>query len=55
MIEFKDKKDCCGCHACAMVCAKHCITMQADEEGFLYPVVDRRLVPIVVCVRRFAP
>lgn len=41
MIEIKDKKDCCGCHACATVCAKHCITMQTDEEGFLYPIVDR--------------
>ena len=41
MIEIKDKKDCCGCHACASICAKHSITMQADEEGFLYPVVDK--------------
>lgn len=41
MIEIKDKKDCCGCHACATVCAKHCITMQTDEEGFLYPLVDK--------------
>ena len=40
MIIINDKKDCCGCHACATVCSKHCITMQADEEGFLYPVVD---------------
>lgn len=41
MIEIKDKKDCCGCQACATICAKHCITMQADEEGFLYPMVDK--------------
>ena len=41
MIELKDKKDCCGCHACATICAKHCITMQADEEGFLYPIVNK--------------
>lgn len=41
MITIKDKKDCCGCHACASICAKHCITMQPDEEGFLYPVVDK--------------
>ena len=41
MIDIKDKKDCCGCHACASICAKHCIMMQADEEGFLYPVVDK--------------
>ena len=41
MITIKDKKDCCGCHACVSVCAKHCITMQTDSEGFLYPVVDK--------------
>ena len=41
MITIKDKKDCCGCHACVTVCAKHCITMQEDNEGFLYPVVDK--------------
>lgn len=41
MIEIKNKKDCCGCHACVSVCSKHCITMQTDSEGFLYPVVDK--------------
>ena len=41
MIQIKDKKDCCGCHACSNACPKQCITMQADEEGFLYPVVDK--------------
>lgn len=40
MIEIKDKKMCCGCHACVTVCARHCITMQSDGEGFLYPQVD---------------
>ena len=41
MIEIKDKQVCCGCHACVTVCAKRCITMQTDSEGFLYPVVDK--------------
>ena len=41
MIEIKDKKDCCGCQACVTVCTKHCIAMQADNEGFLYPIVDK--------------
>ena len=40
MIEIKDKKDCCGCHACYSACPKQCITMNEDEEGFLYPHVD---------------
>ena len=40
MISIEDKTFCCGCSACAMKCPKHCITMQADGEGFLYPVVN---------------
>lgn len=41
MIDIKDKKDCCGCHACVSACPIHCITMKADEQGFLYPVVNK--------------
>ena len=40
MIEIKKKEDCCGCTACYSVCPKKAITMQADEEGFQYPLVD---------------
>lgn len=40
MIKITDKENCCGCHNCALVCPKNCITMKEDEEGFLYPVVD---------------
>ena len=36
-----DKKECGGCTACLSACPKQCISMQADEEGFLYPVIDR--------------
>lgn len=35
-----EKPECCGCYACEQICPKHCITMQADKEGFLYPQVD---------------
>ena len=42
MISLSDKKDCCGCHACSSICPKSCISMMADEEGFLYPVVDEQ-------------
>lgn len=41
MITIREKKDCCGCHACATICVKHCITMESDKEGFLYPIVDK--------------
>lgn len=42
MIDIKDKKNCCGCSACAQRCPKQCITMQADNEGFLYPNVNTK-------------
>lgn len=41
MIQISDKTKCCGCTACASSCPKKCISMQYDEEGFLYPVVDK--------------
>lgn len=40
MIKLTSKTDCCGCAACASVCAHKCITLKADAEGFLYPEVD---------------
>ena len=43
MIEIEDKKDCCGCWACANACPKQCITMVEDNEGFRYPQVDASL------------
>lgn len=41
MIVLKEKKQCCGCAACAQACPKNCIVMQPDDEGFLYPQIDR--------------
>ena len=40
MIQISDKTKCCGCTACENSCPKKCISMQYDEEGFLYPVVN---------------
>ena len=40
MINIKNKQDCCGCSACTQRCPKQCISMQMDDEGFLYPQVD---------------
>ena len=40
MIRITDKKNCCGCWACAEICARHSIRMVEDNEGYRYPVVD---------------
>ena len=38
---MKNKSECCGCTACEMICPVGCITMESDEEGFLYPLIDK--------------
>ena len=43
MINIKNKADCCGCNACGDICAKHAITFVTDNEGFLYPKVEKNL------------
>jgi len=40
MINITDKSQCCGCTACANICAHDAITMMPDALGFLYPNVD---------------
>lgn len=39
-VQYK-KEDCCGCTACITICPAKCITMVSDEEGFLYPKIDK--------------
>ena len=36
----REKQECSGCSACVEVCPVGAISMQSDEEGFLYPLVD---------------
>lgn len=43
MIHILDKSKCCGCNACVQRCPKQCITMNEDEEGFLYPTVKHSI------------
>lgn len=40
MIQISDKKDCCGCTACECICSHGAITMDYDEAGFCFPLVD---------------
>jgi len=35
------KSDRTGCDACCSICPFHCISMEMDTEGFLYPVIDK--------------
>lgn len=35
-----DKELCTGCGLCSSTCPVHCITMEEDEYGFLYPVIN---------------
>ena len=39
---------CCGCSACEAICPQQAISMEEDEAGFLYPVVD-----LLKCIRCF--
>lgn len=41
MIKITNPADCCGCTACASICAHEAITMKPDALGFLYPEVDK--------------
>ncbi len=43
---YTQRSDCCGCSACYAICPVGAISMDPDEEGYLYPVVDASL-----CVR----
>lgn len=40
MINITERSNCCGCSACVQRCPKHCISLEEDSEGFLYPKVD---------------
>ena len=40
MINIENPADCCGCAACASVCAHGAIDMRPDALGFAYPHVD---------------
>ena len=43
MINITNKYSCCGCSACGQVCPRKCIRFNEDEQGFLYPKVDKSL------------
>lgn len=40
MINIVKKSECSGCYSCVNICPKECISMESDNEDFLYPKVD---------------
>lgn len=51
----KQKAKCCGCRTCEHVCPKAAITMERDEKGFFYPVIDeQRCVNCGLCLKKCA-
>lgn len=51
--EIKNEQlNCTGCGACVQMCPHSCITMEYDDEGFLYPSVNTKTcVGCGICVR----
>ena len=41
IIELCDKRLCTGCGACDNICPKNAISMEFDEEGFLFPIINQ--------------
>lgn len=39
-LNTKNKFKCYGCGACSAICTQKAISMNADEEGFVYPVIS---------------
>ncbi len=42
-MEICDVNNCTGCQACRLVCSVYAISMQANNKGFDYPIVDDSL------------
>ena len=52
VILFERKEECCGCGACAAICNNNAIMMESDDEGFMYPEIDRnKCVACKMCIK----
>lgn len=43
MIDIQNKSLCCGCAACVQRCPRQCISLKEDNEGFLYPSINKEI------------
>ena len=41
MKSIQKMDSCTGCRACEYICPKRCISFSEDDEGFIYPAVDK--------------
>lgn len=49
---YESKEECCGCTACYAICPTEAISMEPDEEGFLYPIVNEiQCIRCYICLR----
>lgn len=39
-LDDNNKSHCLGCEACVQICGKAAITMEEDQDGFRYPLID---------------
>ena len=39
-LDDNKKSHCLGCEACVQICGKAAITMEEDQDGFRYPLID---------------
>ncbi len=63
-MKINELRNCTGCHACYSACPQESITMYRDNEGFLYPVVNKisctkcklceKVCPIITQLQRIA-
>lgn len=52
IVLYKEKAECCGCSACYCVCPRNAIAMIPDNEGFLYPIINKELcIACKICLR----
>lgn len=52
IVLFEDRKKCCGCTACMIICPKYAIHMELDKEGFYYPQInDEICVKCKLCLK----
>ena len=48
---YQNKRECCGCEACANICPMNIIVMKQDKEGFYYPEIsdDNKCIDCNLC------